>query len=82
MNKEEHLEIAELIDAYRVFPRIFFLVYIFLSIYACTWAMSLAVLSAPQAGLVGTIVTSGAAWFKFYNDTGRQYGIKTDTPEK
>jgi hypothetical protein len=74
--REKHLLIAELIDAYRIFPRIFFGAYIFLFIYAGMWAMSLPALSATQAGLVGTIITAGAAWSKFYNDTGREYGDK------
>ena len=71
--KKDHLERAELIDAYRVFPRLFFSAYIFLFVYSAIWAMALPVLSVAQAGLVGSIITAGAAWFKFYNDTGRTY---------
>jgi hypothetical protein len=77
MNKQHWLDLAELIDAYRVFPRLFFGAYIFLFIYSGLWALSLPALTAPQAGLVGTIITAGAAWFKFYNESGRSYGDKT-----
>lgn len=76
MTKQEKLDRAEVIDALRIFPRIFFGAYIVLFLCAGFWAMSLPVLSATQAALVGTIITAGAAWSKFYNDTGREYGDK------
>jgi len=37
------------------------------------WAMGLAELSIAQAGLVSTIIGAGAAWFKIYVSSGRQY---------
>jgi hypothetical protein len=74
VDKQARLDLAEEIDAFRIFPRLFFGAYIVLFLCAGFWAMSLPVLSATQAALVGTIITAGAAWSKFYNDTGRQYG--------
>jgi len=67
------MELAELIDAYRIFPRLFFGVYLFLLVYSGIWAWSLPVLSVTQAGLFGGLLTAGAAWWKFYVDTGRDW---------
>ena len=69
----KHMELAELIDAYRIFPRLFFGVYLFLLVYSGIWAMALPVISTTQAGLFGGILTAGAVWWKFYVDTGRNW---------
>ncbi len=73
MDKQKWIDIAEVIDALRVFPRLFFGSYIVLFMYSAMWAMSLTVLTMAQAGLVATIIGAGAAWFGLYNSTGRRY---------
>ena len=76
MNKQKWLDLAEIIDAYRIFPRLFFGSYIALFLWTGIWATTLPVLSATQVGLVGTLTTVGAAWFNMYVKTGRKYEEK------
>jgi len=76
MNKQAWIDGAEIIDAYRIFPRIFFGAYIWLCFYIAMWAMGLPTVSVEQAGIVSVIIGAGAAWFGMYNNSGRSY----DTP--
>ena len=67
-NKWSHL--AHTIDAWRIFPRLFFGLYIILTWYTTTWFMALAVPLGAQSAFVSTIIGSGAAWFGLYVSTG------------
>lgn len=69
MKKENPWHIK--VNNWRVFPRIFSIAYLILMFNSLYWAQSLGGnLSAEVAGLVATIITAGAAWFKFYVETG------------
>jgi len=76
MNKQYWIDLAEIIDAWRVFPRIFFGAYIILFIISALWIMALPVVSVEQAGFAAAIVTAGAAWFNMYVKSGRTYKEK------
>lgn len=65
------MHLAEAIDSWRIFPRIFITVYIFLLYEVVTWAMRLENISLEQSGLVSIIVGAGAAWFGLYVGSGR-----------
>jgi hypothetical protein len=56
----------EYFDKWRVFPRLFLGVYIYLLYRVVEWFMLLTDPNTQQAGLVSVIVGVGAAWFGLY----------------
>jgi len=62
---------SNMIDAYRIFPRAFLSVYMFLLYYCTMWFMALEVPSFEQSGLISIVVGAGAAWFGLYAGTAK-----------
>ena len=60
------IDLAEAVDSWRIFPRAFLSVYIFLLYYSTMWFMALPDPNSQQAGLISIIVGAGAAWFGLY----------------
>tara|TARA_B100000579_G_scaffold165123_1_gene134088 strand:- start:132 stop:365 length:234 start_codon:yes stop_codon:yes gene_type:complete len=60
------IDLAEAVDSWRIFPRAFLSVYIFLLYYSTMWFMGLPDPNSQQAGLISIIVGAGAAWFGLY----------------
>lgn len=60
---------ARAVDAWRIFPRLFLSVYIFLLYKTVLWYMDLPDPSMEQSGLISVIVGAGAAWFGLYAGT-------------
>lgn len=58
--------LAHAIDSWRIFPRIFLLVYIVLLYKVVVWFMGIPDPDMEQAGLISVIVGAGAAWFGLY----------------
>lgn len=56
----------EYFSRWRLFPRAFISMYIYLLFEVVTWFMELPSPGAEQAGLVSVIVGAGAAWFGLY----------------
>lgn len=56
----------EYFSRWRIFPRVFISMYIFLFYEVTMWFMSLPEPNASQAGLVSVVVGAGAAWFGLY----------------
>jgi hypothetical protein len=67
------IHFARVLDAYRIFPRLFFTVYIVLSLWSGVWFMGLAAPTAAQAAFMSTLVGAGAGWFGIYCGTGWKY---------
>ena len=63
--------LSNMIDAWRIFPRAFLSVYIFLLYYATMWFMDLENPTLEQSGLISVIVGAGAAWFGLYAGTAK-----------
>ena len=61
---------ARTIDAYRIFPRLFFGTYIILLLKSVLWFIALVAPTPAQAGLIMTITGVGAAWFSSYVNSG------------
>jgi hypothetical protein len=61
--------LAQMIDSWRIFPRLFLSVYIFLLYYSTIWFMELPEPTLEQSGLISIIVGAGAAWFGLYAGT-------------
>ena len=67
---QKWIDLAEAVDSWRIFPRAFLSVYIFLLYYSTMWFMNLEAPSLEQSGLISIIVGAGAAWFGLYVRTG------------
>ena len=63
------IHLAQAVDSWRIFPRSFLTVYIFLLYYTVMWFMELTEPSFEQSGLISVIVGAGAAWFGLYAGT-------------
>ena len=63
--------LAQTVDAWRIFPRAFLSVYIFLLYYSVMWFMELENPSLEQSGLISIIVGAGSAWFGLYAGTSK-----------
>ena len=61
--------LSNMIDAWRIFPRAFLSVYIFLLYYCTMWFMELPDPSFEQSGLISIVVGAGAAWIGLYAGT-------------
>lgn len=66
---QKWIHLARAIDSWRIFPRAFLSVYIFLLYYSTMWFMALDEPSLEQSGLISIIVGAGAAWFGLYAGT-------------
>ena len=56
----------EYFSRWRLFPRAFISMYIYLLYEVTNWFMALPTPGAEQAGLVSVVVGAGAAWFGLY----------------
>ena len=68
---QKWIDLAEAVDSWRIFPRAFLSVYIFLLYYSTMWFMNLEAPSLEQSGLISIIVGAGAAWFGLYAGTSK-----------
>lgn len=66
------IDLAKAIDSWRIFPRIFISVYIYLLYAVVEWYMALPDPTIEQSGLVSVVVGAGAAWFGLYAGTGKK----------
>ena len=66
---QKSIHLAKAVDAWRIFPRLFLSVYMFLLYYSTMWVMDLPEPSLEQSGLISIIVGAGAAWFGLYAGT-------------
>jgi len=58
--------IADLVDSWRIFPRIFISVYIYTYYESIMWFMAIDEPTTQQFGLVSVITGIGAGWFTAY----------------
>ena len=63
--------LSNMVDAWRIFPRAFLSIYMFLLYYCTIWFMDLPEPTLEQSGLVSIIVGAGAAWFGLYAGTSK-----------
>ena len=66
---QKWIHLAQAVDSWRIFPRVFLSVYIFLLYYSTMWFMALEEPSLEQSGLISIIVGAGAAWVGLYAGT-------------
>jgi|TARA_R110002020_G_scaffold56134_1_gene155557 hypothetical protein len=61
--------LAQAVDSWRIFPRAFLSVYMYLLYFTTFWFMDLAEPTFEQSGLISIVVGAGAAWFGLYAGT-------------
>ena len=72
----------EYFSRWRLFPRAFISMYIYLLYEVCTWFMALPEPNNAQAGLVSVVVGAGAAWFGLYvNSTSSKHTPPVAVPQ-
>ena len=76
------IHLAKTVDAWRIFPRAFVSVYIYLLYEVVTWFMTLDTPNLEQAGLVSIVVGAMAAVFGIYAGTSGQSNSFTGGDDK
>ena len=60
------IHLAKAVDSWRIWPRAFLSVYIFLIYFVVMWFIGLEAPTMEQSGLISILVGAGAAWFGLY----------------
>lgn len=68
--------VAEAIDSWRIIPRAFLGVYMYLLYYTTFWFMDLPEPTFEQSGLISIVVGAGAAWFGLYTNSHKKDPMK------
>ncbi len=66
---QKWIHLAKAVDSWRIFPRAFLSVYMYLLYFTTFWFMDLAEPTFEQSGLISIVVGAGAAWFGLYAGT-------------
>ena len=64
--------VAQAIDCWRLIPRAFLSIYMYLLYYVVFWYMDLPEPTMEQSGLISVVVGAGAAWFGLYTSTSKK----------
>ena len=64
--------LARAVDSWRIFPRLFIGVYIYILYTSIDWFLLLETPTAEQTTLISVITGLGAAWFGLYVNSGRK----------
>ena len=68
---QKFIFVAQAIDSWRVIPRVFLSVYMYLLYFTTFWFMDLPDPSFEQSGLISIVVGAGAAWFGLYTNSAK-----------
>ncbi len=60
------IHLARAIDAWRPFPRLFIILYMYIVYRVIEWYLALSAPTMEQSGLISIVVGAGAAWFGLY----------------
>lgn len=66
------IDLAEAVDAWRIFPRLFIGVYIYLLYHSIMWFIALPDPTTQQTALISVITSIGAGWFTAYVATSKK----------
>ena len=64
------VHLARTIDAWRPFPRLFIILYMYMVYRVIEWYLLLPDPTMEQSGLISIVVGAGAAWFGLYVGSG------------
>lgn len=68
---DKYQKIAEIVNLFRIIPRLLVALYGLAFYQVSTWFMALEDPTGSQAAFVGTIVGAGAAFFGLYVNSGK-----------
>ena len=68
--------LSQMVDSWRIFPRVFLSVYIVLLYLSTVWFMDLEAPTLEQSGLISIGVGAGAAWFGLDTGTSKSKAAK------
>ena len=72
---QKYIFLAKAVDSWRIWPRAFLSVYIFLIYFVVMWFLDLEAPTMEQSGLISILVGAGAAWFGLYvNSAAKEHG--------
>ena len=66
--------IAQAVDSWRIIPRAFLSIYMYLLYYVTFWFMGLEDPTMQQSVLISVVVGAGAAWFGLYTNSSKKPG--------
>ena len=66
--------VAQAVDSWRIIPRAFLSIYMYLLYYVTFWLMDLQDPTMQQSGLISVVVGTGAAWFGLYTNSSKKPG--------
>ena len=69
---QKFIFVAQAIDSWRIIPRAFLAVYMYLLYFTTFWFMDLADPTFEQSGLISIVVGAGAAWFRLYTNSHKK----------
>ena len=69
---QKFIFVAQAIDSWRIIPRAFLAVYMYLLYFTTFWFMDLADPTFEQSGLISIVVGAGAAWFGLYTNSHKK----------
>ena len=69
---QKFIFVAQAIDSWRIIPRAFLAVYMYLLYFTTFWFMDLPDPSFEQSGLISFVVGAGAAWFGLYTNSHKK----------
>ena len=69
---QKFIFVAQAIDSWRIIPRSFLAVYMYLLYFTTFWFMDLADPTFEQSGLISIVVGAGAAWFGLYTNSHKK----------
>ena len=76
---QKWIDMAYMFDQWRIFPRVFISMYIYLLYKVVMWYMALEAPSMEQSGLVSVVVGAGAAWFGLYvNSAAKEHSTNAE----
>lgn len=71
--RRRHLAIAEMIDAWRIIPRVLIIGYVYLMYHIVMWYMTLPEPSTQHTAFVSAVIGVGTAIFGLYTGTGKKW---------
>ena len=69
---QKFIFVAQAVDSWRLIPRAFLSIYMYLLYYVVFWYMDLPEPTMEQSGLISVVVGAGAAWFGLYTSTSKK----------
>lgn len=78
MSKATWLDTAELIDAFRIFPRVILCGYAYLVWDMWTWVRGMADITVQQGALLAAVIGLAVPLTGWYMQTGRKWGKDGD----